>query len=63
MNFNIQMVQMTAVLTQNELKKAIARKKQTSFTMTDEQWEELYEKALSMIQLCLATVVLHDVLD
>jgi len=54
---------MTAAPTRNELKKAIARKKQTSFTMTDEQWEELYEKALSMIQLCLATVVLHDVLD
>jgi len=54
---------MTAVLTHNESRKVIARKKQKSFTMTDEQWEELYEKALSMIQLCLEALVLHEVLN
>ena len=63
MSCNIWKVQMTAVLTHNESRKVIARKKQKSFTMTDEQWEELYEKALSMIQLCLEALVLHEVLN
>ena len=31
--------------------------------MTDEQWEQLDEKMLSTIQLCLAPHVLHEVLD
>ena len=31
--------------------------------MTNEQWEESDDKALSMIQLCLATNVRREVLD
>ena len=31
--------------------------------MTNEQWEELDEKALSAVQLCLAPYLLHEVLD
>jgi len=49
-----------AVLTQNGLTKAIAGKTMKPSTMTDEQWEELDKKALSTIQLYLATHVLHE---
>ena len=63
MSFNIWNVQMMAVLTQNGLKKALSGKTKKPTTMTDEQWEELDEKALSIIQLCMVTHVLHEVLD
>ena len=58
MSFNIWKLQMMTILTQNGLKKALARKKKKPVTMTEEQWEELDEKALSTIQLGLATNVL-----
>ena len=51
------------VLTQNGLKKALGGKSKKPESMTDEQWEELDEKALSTIQLCLAPSVLREVLD
>ena len=63
MSFNIWKVQMMAVLTQNGLKKALGGKTKKPTTMIDEQWEELDKKALSTIQLCLATHVLREVLD
>uniref|UniRef100_A0A7C9EBU4 Uncharacterized protein n=1 Tax=Opuntia streptacantha TaxID=393608 RepID=A0A7C9EBU4_OPUST len=62
-SFNIWKVQMMAVLTQNGLKKALGGKSKKPESMTDEQWEELDEKALSTIQLCLAPPVLREVLD
>ena len=54
---------MRAVLTQSRLKKALGSKTKKLATMTDEQWEELDEKALSTIQLRLATHALREVLD
>jgi len=47
-----------AVLTHNGLKKALAGNKKKPVTVTGKQWEVLDEKALSMIQLCLANIVL-----
>jgi len=51
------------VLTQNESKKAINGKMKKPSTITNEQWEELDEKAFSVIQLCLETYVLREILD
>ena len=58
MSFNIWKVQKIAVLTQNGLKKVLGGKIKKPATMTDEQAEELDEKALSTTQLCLTTHVL-----
>jgi len=52
-----------AIFTKNELKKAIGSKTKKLSTMTDEQLEELDEKAISIIRLWLATYLLHEVLD
>ena len=60
-SFAIWKLQMKAVLTQNRLKKALDGKSKKPATMTDEQWDELDEKALSVIQLCLSKEVLREV--
>ena len=54
---------MIAILTKIGLKKALGGKAKKPATMTNEHWEALDEKALSTIQLCLATHVLCEVLD
>jgi len=54
---------MMAILSQNGLKKAFDGKIKKPATMTNKQWEKLDEKALSMVQLCLATHVLRGALD
>ncbi|KAG6502742.1 hypothetical protein ZIOFF_035029 [Zingiber officinale] len=61
-SFSIWRIQMRAVLTQNGLKKTLKGKSKKPATMTDEQWEELDEKALSAIQLCLTREVLREVI-
>ena len=63
MSFNIWKAQMMVFLTHIGLKKAISEKKKKPETITDDQWEELDGKALSTIQLCLATHALREVLD
>lgn len=62
-SFSIWRVQMKAVLTQNGLKKALDGRSKMSATMTDLQWSELDEKALSAIQLCLSNEVLREVVN
>ena len=62
-SFNSWKIQIMAILTQNALKKALGSKTKKPATMTDEQWEELDEKTLSTIQLCLTTHILYEVLD
>ena len=62
-NFSIWKVQMRAVLTQNGLKKALDGKSKKPPTMTDESWEDLDEKALTAIQLCLSDDVLREVIQ
>ncbi|KAL6493219.1 hypothetical protein OROGR_032978 [Orobanche gracilis] len=60
-SFSIWRVQMSAVLIQSGLKKALDGKSKKPDTMTDKQWDELDEKALSSIQLCLYKEVLREV--
>ena len=62
-SFAIWRVQMLAVLTQNGLKKVLAGKMMRPTTMTEEQWDEMDEKALSAIQLCLSREVLREVIN
>ena len=62
-SFSIWRVQIRAVLTQNELKKALDGKTKKPASMSDKQWDELDEKALSSIQLCLSKQVLREVVN
>ncbi|MFQ6639605.1 hypothetical protein Gotur_015402 [Gossypium turneri] len=55
-NFNLWQVQMMAILVQSGLKKVVTGKKPENLNKIE--WEELDEKALSAIQLCLANTVL-----
>ena len=50
---------MKAVLTQFGVRKALTTK---PVTMPDDQWDELDQKALSVIQLSLTTNVLREVI-
>ncbi|KAK5836877.1 hypothetical protein PVK06_012681 [Gossypium arboreum] len=59
-NFNLWQVRMMAILVQSGLKKVVTGKKPENLNKTE--WEELDEKALSTIQLCLANTVLQEVL-
>ncbi|KAH1113876.1 hypothetical protein J1N35_007254 [Gossypium stocksii] len=59
-NFNLWQVRMMAILVQSGLKKVVTGKKPENLNKTE--WEELDEKALSAIQLCLANTVLQEVL-
>lgn len=53
---------MKVVLTQSGLKREIDGKQKKSCTMTDEQWQELDDKALFTIQICLTKEVLREVI-
>ncbi|MBA0650578.1 hypothetical protein Goklo_017981 [Gossypium klotzschianum] len=55
-NFNLWQVRMMAILVQIGLKKVVTRKKLENLNQT--KWEELDEKVLSAIQLCLANTIL-----
>ncbi|KAG8499485.1 hypothetical protein CXB51_005959 [Gossypium anomalum] len=59
-SFNLWQVRMMAILVQSGLKKIVTGKKPENLNKTE--WEELDEKALSAIQLCLANTVLQEVL-
>ncbi|KAK5819523.1 hypothetical protein PVK06_024528 [Gossypium arboreum] len=59
-NFNLWQVRMMAILVQSSLKEVVIGKKLENLNKTE--WEELDEKALSAIQLCLANTVLQEVL-
>ncbi|KAG8493142.1 hypothetical protein CXB51_010505 [Gossypium anomalum] len=59
-NFNLWQVQIMTILVQSDLKKVVTGKKPENLNRTE--WEELDEKALSAIQLCLANTVLQEVL-
>ena len=53
---------MLAVLTQSGLKKALLKKKKKPEGKSDVNWNDLDEKALTVIQLCLSNEVLQEVL-
>ncbi|KAG8499655.1 hypothetical protein CXB51_006102 [Gossypium anomalum] len=57
-NFNLWQVRMMAILVQSSLKKVVTGKKPENLNKTE--WEELDEKALSAIQLCLANTSLAN---
>ncbi|KAG8474865.1 hypothetical protein CXB51_031592 [Gossypium anomalum] len=59
-NFNLWQVRMMAILVQSGLKKVVTGKKPENLNKIE--WEELDEKALSAIQLCLTNTVLQEVL-
>ncbi|MFQ6626552.1 hypothetical protein Gotur_005218 [Gossypium turneri] len=59
-NFNLWQVRMMVILVQFDLKKVVTGKKPENLNKS--KWEELNEKALSSIQLCLANTVLQEVL-
>ncbi|MFQ6656917.1 hypothetical protein Gotur_026817, partial [Gossypium turneri] len=59
-NFNLWQVRIMTILVQSSLKKVITGKKPENLNKTE--WEELDEKALSAIQLCLADTVLQEIL-
>ena len=50
------------VLTHNGLKKALEGKSKDPNSINDKQWEDLDEKALSLIQLSLSKKVLREVI-
>jgi len=54
---------MLVVLIQNGLKKVLTSKMMRPTTMTEEKWDEMDEKALSAIQLCLSREVLCEVIN
>jgi hypothetical protein len=61
-SFGLWRVRMLAVLTQNDLKIALKGKEKKPQDMSDSDWEQLDEKALTAIQLCLTDTVLKEVL-
>ncbi|MBA0756786.1 hypothetical protein Gogos_022163, partial [Gossypium gossypioides] len=60
-NFNLWQVQMMTILVQNGLNKVVIGKK--PIDMDHSEWEELNEKALSTIQLCVINNTLQEVLN
>jgi len=54
---------MLVVLTHNGLKKVLTGKMMRPTTMTEEEWDEMDEKALFAIQLCLSREVLREVIN
>ena len=57
-NFSMWQIRMNAILIQNGLKKALLGREKKPQDMKEETWQELNEKALTAIQLCLADEVL-----
>ena len=62
-NFGMWKVRMMAVLTQQGLRIALSSKEMKPPTMKDSEWDEIDEKALSAIQLCITDDVLQEVLS
>jgi len=51
---------MNAILTQSVLKKALLGREKKPQDMKEEIWQELDEKVLTAIQLCLANEILDE---
>jgi hypothetical protein len=51
---------MFAVLTQNGLKKALLGKSKKAETMSEDEWNEMDDKALTAIQLNLSNDVIQE---
>ena len=57
-NFSRWQIKMNAILTQSGLKKALLGREKKPQDMKEETWQELDEKALTGIQLCLTDKML-----
>ena len=62
-NFEILKVKMYDVLVQQGVAKALLGKSKQPYTMTDDEWSDLDERALSGIRLCLADDVLFNIVS
>ena len=60
-NFEIWKVKMYDLLVQQGVAKALLGKSKQPYTMTDDEWSDLDERALSSIRLCLADDVLFNI--
>jgi hypothetical protein len=60
-NFEIWKVKMHNLLVQQGVVKALLGKAKQPTTITDEDWDEIYARALSAIHLCLADDVLFNI--
>ena len=62
-NFEIWKVKMYDLLVQQGVAKALLGKSKQPYTMTDDEWSDLGERALSAIRLCLADDVLFNIMS
>ena len=62
-NFEIWKVKMYDLLMQQGVAKALLGKAKQPYTMTDDEWSDLDERALSGIRLCLADDVLFNIVS
>jgi hypothetical protein len=60
-NFELWKLKMRDLLVQQGLQKALACKSNKQTTMMNEEWEDLDEKSLSTIHLCLVDDVLFNI--
>ena len=62
-NFKIWKVKMHDLLVQQGVAKALLGKSKQPFAMTDDEWSDIDDRALSGIQLCLADDVLFNIVS
>ena len=62
-NFEIWKVKMYDLLVQQGVVKALLGKSKQPYTMTDDEWSDMDERALSGIRLCLADDVLFNIVS
>ena len=62
-NFEIWKIKMQDLLVQQGVAKALLGKSKKPHSLTEDEWEELDERALSAIRLCLADDVLFNIVS
>eukprot|EP00253_Pinus_taeda_P028237 PITA_28237 len=62
-NFEIRKVKMYDLLVQQGVAKALMRKSKQPYNITNDEWTEMDERALSAIRLCLAGNVLFNIVS
>jgi len=60
-NFKLWNLKMKDFLVQQGLQKTLARRTNKSTTMKNDEWDDLYARALSTIHLCLVDDVLFNI--
>lgn len=62
-NFEIWKVKMHDLLIQHGMAKPLLGKRKMHSSMTEDEWDELDDRALSVIRLCLADNVLFNIVS